>query len=193
MKKTKVTNDQNDFLSGSDVGEAEIEAAKKILFDAGYKVIKVEINRNIKTSKELKDYFYSRLYSKYPDRYKNRVENVASDMRIISLFIDSRMESGSIGRQLAIQECADIIDIIFDHEDEFYFKYPIRNVNILGQKKLSWVTQKAIEILNRKKYKEMEERSEQMLLEMENSIKVDLKEKEEKLNKMLSRMGEANA
>lgn len=188
-KKTKINNDQVDFLSNKPLEETQLDIAKKMLLEAGYKVSKVEVSTNVTNVVELKNYFYGRLYRKYPKLYKTTVRNVQRDVRISSLFLEARMKDGTLGKKAALQECVDIIDVIFDYESEFGFKYPIKDIGILGQRKLSWVTQKAIEILNRKRYKDMEQRSKQMLREMEDSMEIDLDDRYAKLSNMLSKMG----
>jgi len=175
-----------DFLSGDSVDVTELNMAKEILIAAGYKVTKVAITTKFKTTKEVKDYFYSRLYSKYPDRLINKVDNVQRDMRIAKDFIESRMADNSIGKTIALQESVDIIDMIFDYEDEFSFKYPMVNIGILGQGKIGWITQKAIEILNRERYKEAAVKSDKMLTEIENNTEIDLVEKSNKMSAMLN-------
>lgn len=191
-RKTSMTSDQVDFLSGKDVNEAKIQAAKDILLEAGYKVVKIGLITNVKTVKDLKDYFYSRLYQKYPEVCKNRVDNVQLDMRFANLFLESRLGMGTVGKAVALQECVEIIDVIFDYEDEFMFKYPITSISILGQGKLGWITQKAIEILNREKHKEMVKKSDRMLQEIEDSMEVDFNEKAQKMQRMLKRLEESN-
>ena len=175
-----------DFLSGASVDDTELKMAKEILIEAGYKVTKVVTTTKFNTTKELKDYFYSRLYSKYPDRLIDKVDNIQRDMRIANDFIESRMLDNAIGKKIALQECVDIIDMIFDCEDEFMFKYPVVNIGILGQGKIGWITQKAIEILNRERYKEASRKSEELLIEIENNTEINLTEKSNKMSEMLA-------
>lgn len=187
-----MSGDQIDFLSGVSVDETELEVAKEILLDAGYKVTKVLITTKFEKTKELKDFFYSRLYSKYPERLIDKVDNIKRDMRMANDFIESRMLDNTIGRMVALQECVDIINIIFDYEDEFMFKYPVVNIGILGQGKIGWITQKAVEILNRERYKEASRKSEEMLIEIENNTEIDLVEKSNKMSDMLASLEDKN-
>lgn len=188
-KKTKITGDQMDFLSGGSVEDTQIDAAKKILLDAGYRVVKPEVTTKVRTIKDLKDYFYNRLYQKYPDRLVNRVPNVQMDMRFAKLFFEARLLAGDVGKQVALQDCVDTIDIIFDHEDEFMFKYPIMDISILGQGKLGWITQKAVELLNKEKSKKLARKSEEMLKQIEDEMDIDLNERESELKSMLANLG----
>jgi hypothetical protein len=110
-------------------------------------------------------------------------------MKITSLFLDAIMEDGTVGKKAALQKCVDIIDVIFDYEEEFKFNYPIRDIGVLGQNKLGWITQKAIEILNRNRYDEIKSKSDKMLKKLENSIEIDLDSKAIELEKMLAIMG----
>ena len=189
-KKIIVTADQMDFLTGGSSENTQIEAAKQILLEAGYKVTKPEVTTKVSTVKGLKDYFYNRLYQKYPDRLADRVPNVQMDMRFAKLFFESRIRSGDVGDAVAFQDCVDVIDVIFDHEKEFMFKYPIMDISILGQGKLGWITQKAIELLNKEKTKAMARKTEEMLREIEDNMEVDLEEKSNRLTQMLKNVEE---
>ena len=111
---------------------------------------------NVKDVSGLVDYFYSRLFNKYEYLTRLTIRNRSKEMFIASKFIESRMVDGDISKNTAIQECVDIIDTIFEYEEEFCFKLPIKDISILGQGKLSWITQKAVEIINRNSYLDME-------------------------------------
>lgn len=189
-KKSKTTKDQIDFLTGESVDDSQIEAAKEILLNAGYKVEKINVTTKARKIQDIKNHFYNRLWAKYPDRYSNRVSNIERDMRFASLFVESRMNPKTVGKVVALQECMDIIDIIFDYEEEFMFKTPIMDITILGQGKLGWITQKAVEILNREKGKEIARESEKMLKELEESMEIDLNEKSNELINMLKNLEE---
>lgn len=186
------TENQVDFLTGTTVDEAEIIAAKEILLEAGYKIIKIEVTTKFTTVREVKNYFYDRLYRKYPERMAHKVDSVERDMKLMNAFIESRMAEGNISKAIALQECVDIIDVIFDYEDEFWFKYPIVDTRVFGLGKVGWITQKAIEILNRERYKKEAKKSEKMLAEIEDSMEIDLVKKSDRLSKMLEGLEDKN-
>ncbi len=128
-----------------------------------------------------------RLWTKYPDRQVYHVEgNWKEEIRLIRLFVESREKTG-LNRFNAIQECIAIIDVIFDHEEEFNFKNPI-NIRILGQGTAGWITQKACMILNEKLHKQKSEEVEQKIKEFEDGYHIDLDEKANLLDELLSKM-----
>jgi hypothetical protein len=183
--------DQTDLFSGGkSIEETRIDAAKEILLSAGYRLIEpIMINEQIVTQKRLRDYFYMRLDSKYPNRCLRRPPNIKYDMQIISRFVKSRMDGASEKR--AIQECVAIIDALFDYEDDFNFKYPISDIGILGQGKLAWITEKAITIIEIKKNEKIAKEIYRKADEIENDCTVDVKERMNNLDALLENM-EAN-
>lgn len=170
--------------------EIRIEEAKIILIGAGYKITEpLVVNENVNNLPKLLNYFYMRLFTKYPDKQLTTIKNFRKDMKLIKKFVESRKVN--ISEQVAIQECVAIIDIIFDHEEEFNFKQPI-NIGVLGQAKSGWITEEAIYILNLRLEKERDEEAERKIEEIENSYEIDLKERANKLDKILARMEESD-
>jgi hypothetical protein len=92
----------------------------------------------------------------------------------------------------AIQECVAIVDILFDHEKDFNFKYPINDIGILGQGKLAWITTKAVTLLNKKRIELMEREVYKKIEAAENSYVVDADEVSNNLDDLLKRMEEDN-
>lgn len=129
----------------------------------GYNVSKPQkyLNTKVKSLKDLIDLFYSLLDKRLDDTscYISYRNNQIKDLAIAKSFVDSRMVVNDVGRDIALKECANIVKTIFDHYYEFNFKYPI-NFSIFGQKKMGWVTDKALQILNRCLKDEIEDRSE---------------------------------
>jgi hypothetical protein len=201
--------DQQDlFGEGKSVDEIQLEEAIKIIEKAGYRVARdaeearqiavesgwqvsepVLVNDKVVTIKDLRNYFFMRLWNKYPNRYKYYVDNVKNEFRMMRLFIESR-EAKGLNRFNAIQQCVAIIDVIFDHIEEFNFKNPI-DIGVLGQAKSGWITEKALYIVNNKLLKEREIAAERKIAEIENNKKIDLKEKARDLDELLAKM-EAN-
>jgi len=126
------------------------EEIRDLAIDAGYKVTEpIIVDEKIITLKDLRNYFYKKLWEKHPELATTHVELPwAQQMRAVKLFVESRQELG-LNKKNAIQECVSIIDTIFEHEEEFNFNRPI-DISILGQKKASWITAKAVYILNNK-------------------------------------------
>ena len=168
----------------------DAEEAKNIAIESGWQVTEpILVNDKVITIKDLRNYFFMRLWSKYPNRYKYYVDNVKNEFRMIRLFIESR-EAKGLNRFNAIQQCVAIVDAIFDHEEEFNFKNPI-DIRVLGQAKAGWITEKALQIVNNNLLKEREKEAERRIAEMENNTKIDLKGKARELDELLAKM-EAN-
>lgn len=167
------------------------EDAKMLAIEAGYKVSEpILVNDQIVTLKDLRNYFYMRLWTKYPERQSYHVEgNWEKEMRLIRLFVESREKTG-LNRFNAIQECIALIDVIFSHEEEFNFNKPI-DIRVLGQGAAGWITQKATMILNEKIYKQKSDIAEQKIQEYEDEYDIDLDQKASVLDKLLANM-EAN-
>lgn len=201
--------DQQDLFSeGKSIDEIQLEEAIRIIEKAGYRVardaeeskqIAVEagwqvtepilVNDKVVTLKDLHSYFFMRLWTKYPERYKYYVSNIKNELRLIRLFVESREKTG-LNRFNALQQCVAIINAIFDHEEEFNFKNPI-DMRVIGQAKAGWITEKALQIVNNKLLNQREEDAERKIAEIEDNKKIDLREKARKLDELLEKM-EAN-
>lgn len=198
--------DQQDlFMKGKSVEEAQLETAIEIVHKAGYRIVRnaeeakqiaiesgyqvsepILVNDKVITLKDLRNYFFMRLWSKYPDRQKYYVDNIKNEMRLMRLFVESREEKG-LNKFNAVQQCVAIIDVIFDHEEEFNFKNPI-DIRVIGQAKAGWITEKAIQIINNALLKEKEHIAKRKIEEMENNKEIDLQEKSKELNELLAKM-----
>ena len=193
---------QSDLFGSKSTEEVQLEEAQKLIEKAGYRVIKdaeeaksiviesgyqvtdpILANNKIVTLTDLRNYFFMRLWSKYSSRQQYYVNNLKTELRMIRLFVESREEKG-LNRFNAIQQCVAIIDIIFEHEEEFCFKDPI-NIGVLGQAKSSWITEKALYILNIKLQKEEELEVERMIDAIEASKNIDLKARSRELAELL--------
>lgn len=163
----------------------DVEDIRTLAIESGYQVTEPMLfNDSIKTIKDLRNYFFVRLWSKHSSRQQYYVDNLKNELRMIRLFVESREKRG-LDRFNAIQQCVAIIDIIFEYEDEFCFKEPI-NIGVLGQAKSSWITEKAVYILNTKLQKEEEKKAKKMIEMIEASKKIDLKAKSKELAELLS-------
>jgi hypothetical protein len=168
------------------------EEAKAAAIEAGYKVSDpIFVNGGVKTLKDLRNYFYMRLWKKYPNRQAYHVDmGLDKELRLFKLFVESREVMG-LSRLNAIQECVAIIDIIFDHEDEFGFRDPI-DVRVIGQGKAGWITRKAVFILNKKVQEAMHQKFNKMVEKYEQDEKIDLKDKASELDSLLAGMEDTN-
>lgn len=167
------------------------EEAKAIVIESGYQVTDpLLVNNKIVTLTDLRSYFFMRLWSKHPSSQQYSVDNIKSDLRLIRLFVESREKKG-LNRFNAIQQCVAIIDIIFNYEEDFCFKEPI-NIGVLGQAKSSWITEKALYILNTNLRKEEELEIERRVDEIEASVTIDLKARSKELAELLANVEENN-
>jgi len=200
--------DQHDLFSNKSTDETHLEESIKNVEKAGYRVVRdaeeakqiaiesgwqvtepILVNDKVITLKDLRNYFFMRLWSKYPNRYKYYVDNIKNEFRMMRLFVESR-ESKGLNRFNAVQQCVAIINTIFDHEEEFNFKNPI-DIRVVGQAKAGWITEKALQIVNNKLLKEREKEAERRIAEMESNTKIDLRERARELDDLLAKM-EAN-
>lgn len=161
VKNAAIALDQSS-LFGDPKKDLE-SACKKFLKYNGYIVVKPEKfkERKVKSTRDLVELFYALLDrqiggDKFFEGYRN---SAAHDMAIAKRFVASRMEVNGVGEEPAINECANIIKTIFEHYNDFKFKYDI-SFSIFGQQKLAWVTERAIQILNQSLRAEVEDRSE---------------------------------
>lgn len=147
------------------------EACSKYLRFKGYKVLDPpNFKVNAPNLRSLIDIFYKLVNAKHPE-YLNVYRNEGRDLAIAKRFVEEREKATGMGRELALKECAMIIKTIFDHEKEFKFNTNIY-FGMFGQAKLSWVADKALQIMNKdiqsrededfaKKLESMEEANEE--------------------------------
>jgi len=200
--------DQQDLFGDKSTDELQLEEAIRLVEKAGYRVARdaeesrkiaiesgwqvtepILVNDKVITLKDLRNYFFMRLWTKYPNRYKYYVDNIKNEFRLLRFFVESREEKG-LNRFNAIQQCIAIIDAIFDYEEEFNFKTPI-DIRVLGQAKAGWITEKALQLVNNNLLKSREKEAERRIAEMEDNREINLKEKAKELDEMLANM-EAN-
>jgi len=179
------------FSNNKSIEKARIDAAKEILIKVGYRIIDpLIVNKDITNAKQLRDYFYMKLDSKYPHRLRVRLPNIKFDMQLISRFIESQMDGTN--KFTAIQQCVDIINMLFDNESDFNFKYPITDIGILGQGKLSWITSKAVELLNKRRCELLENEIYKKADLLENECEVNADDVSNNLDNLLLKMGDNN-
>ena len=82
-------------------------------------------------------------------------------MAVAKRFVESRIAVTGANKEYALNECGEIIRTIFDHYDDFNFKYDI-NFSIFGQGNLKWVTDRAIQLMNKRLEEKEEEDAEKL-------------------------------
>lgn len=136
-----------------------LENCVEYLRHYGYTVISPKkFEKQIKNSRDLIEYFYELLNRQTPGNYATSYNEVR-DLKIAKSFVEGRMAASGTSKEYALNECGEIVKTIFDNYDEFNFKYQL-NFSIFGQSKLKWVTDRAIQIMNKKLYEKEEEEAE---------------------------------
>ena len=196
------------FGDGKSTEEVQLEKAIEVVECIGYRVVKTKeeskelaiehgyavsellmVNDRVVTLKDLRNYFFMRLWTKYPGRQTDYYENWQQEMRMMRLFVEA-IELRGLNKSNAIQRGIEIIDIIFNHEEEFRFKNPI-SIRVLGQGKSGWITGKAIEILNNRLEKRIEAELRQKAEELEYELARDLEKQsfiDNKLDKIIAKI-----
>ncbi len=163
-----------------------IESCIEYLRSNGYKVIKLpKYSYSVKSLKDLIDFFYSVLELKHPE-YIVYYRNGSSDMALAKLFVKSRIKISCISKKEAFNECAEIIRTIFNHEEEFKFKQKI-TFKILGQNKSVWITDKAVQIMNRGldiKKEELAEKMREKMIKAQDTENLGFNNLDEILDKL---------
>lgn len=149
-----------DVFSGNSDKEL-IVACREFLKYKGYKIVDpISDKTDISSIKDLVDLFYNLKAYSYPEEY-NAHRNTVLDLRSARFFVEARMNAENVIKEQALKECALIIRTLFTHEKEFKFKYPITLFS-LGQKKSGWITEKALEIMNKVSYNRKEREAEEL-------------------------------
>lgn len=158
---------QSQLFAGDDTSfEALANACVDYLRYNGFKVVSPNKWRhNINKLDDLWRFFYTFSDRKHPELI-NAYRNLQKDRAIASKFVKSRMEATGFSKENAMNECAEIIETIFEHEAGFKFKIPI-SFGLLGQNNCGWITDKAIQIMNKKRLQEKEERRIERIKKMD--------------------------
>ncbi|HLD90908.1 MAG TPA: hypothetical protein VI911_07850 [Patescibacteria group bacterium] len=142
---------QNDFLSSTEIKLDKIlNCCIALLRANGYKVASPELKKDLKIStyKDLLQYFNNLVAIHYGPEfvYYRNDRHIAGP---IKNFINKRMKTTGLSLKAAKQECALIIEVLFDNLNEFNFKTP-PSVSIFDNAKCSWIIDKVLGIINNK-------------------------------------------
>ena len=166
IKKVKaaiIASEQVTIFNNDNCIDKIIEESIRYLRFKGFKVVAPQTFKNkIKNIDDLIRYFYSLLNNKDSIRYTTSY-NENRDRATAKRFVSNRMLATGASKEYSLNECGEIISTIFKHEKEFKFKYDI-TFSIFGQGNLKWVTDKAIQIMN-KNLQEKEEEDAEILRE----------------------------
>lgn len=161
LKTAVKATEQTGIFASGDTEEKVMDVCVRFLRHKGYTVVVPKIfKRKMKSIDDLIRYFYLLANSKHPENYATSYNN-SKDRSIAKQFVEGRMNITGAGKDYALNECGEIISTIFDNYDEFNFTY-VLSFSIFGQDKLKWVTDRAIQIMN-KKLQEQEEKEAEVL------------------------------
>ncbi len=163
LKLAITMSEQVNIFSNNNYIDKIVEESIRYLRFRGFKVTEPKkFKINISSIDDLIKYFYLLINSKHPNEYVLSY-NSGKDRAIAKRFVMNRMAATGANKEYALNECGEIIRTVFEHEQEFKFKYAI-TFSIFGQDNLKWVTDKAIQIMN-KSLQEKEEAEAEILRE----------------------------
>jgi len=148
---------------------------------------------DVKTPAHLVRYFYDVLTKYRPDSVTMYGGNRSKDLVIAKDLISARVKSGC-SKQRAIAESCTVIDLLFKYEDRLGLTFIVSSMSVLGQGKLSWVTERLLHInegLDKQLAKDENEVyfQELFLKQSENVKQRDLDVARDKLDKILESHG----
>lgn len=159
IKAAIIASEQVTIFNNGNCADKIIEESIRYLRFKGFKVVAPQTFKyKINNIDDLIRHFYSKLNDKDSVRYSTSY-NVSKDRAIAKRFLSNRMLVTGAGKEYALNECGEIISTVFKYEKEFKFKYAI-TFSIFGQDNLKWVTDKAIQLMNKGILEEGEEEAE---------------------------------
>lgn len=163
IKQGLAKTDQTSIFNSSGSDEELVKACKEFLKEKGYSVTESVTCSvpDIDSIDKLIGYFYGRLKNEHKE-YESVYIHQIRDRAVAKQFINYRMQINGVNRRTALQECTQIVKTVLDHYDEFNFKFNV-NFSIFGNAKLGWVTEKAIDIINKKSAVRREEEHQKRL------------------------------
>lgn len=163
-----------------------VKACIEYLKFSGYKVI--QLPKYIYTVKSLDDlisFFYSMLELKHPGHVSD-YRNIAENRAIAKRFVEARSKASGVSKKEALNECAEIIRTVFNHEYDFNFKHKM-TFRLFGQDKFGWVTDKAIQIINKNLevgYEELAEKRREEMIDAQDKKDIGFGDLQEILDKL---------
>jgi hypothetical protein len=160
IREALIKIEQGSLFSGDET--PLLSACERYLRSEGYKVSKPVVShpKELKTIDDLISHFYQKLDYHQPNYLKVYV-NWGRDRGIAKRFLQNRMDATGFKKSIALKECATIIDTFIENVKELNFKHDI-NFSIFGQAKMSWVTEWALEKMNKKAKRAQEDEAEKM-------------------------------
>lgn len=149
LQEAVIASKQTNIFGSQDTDQRVKDACVEYLKFHGYRVTEPKVfDKKINNTRDLVEYFYMRLNSMDSKKFATSY-NKTRDMVAAKRFVESRMAVTGANKDYTLNECGEIIRTIFDNYKDFNFKYDI-NFSVLGQGKLKWITDKAIQLMNKK-------------------------------------------
>lgn len=135
---------------------------KDFLLDLGYKVVN-PISYKFKATRidDLFNLFYERLEYYHPE-LTGSYRNLKRDRAVASRFVEARVKASGISEKHALSECAEIILTVFEYEEDFNFNLPL-TFEMFGQANCGWITDKAVQIMNKTREKKERDAVDKMI------------------------------
>jgi hypothetical protein len=157
------------FGNKQKVTEDSVELCAKFLRGQGFSV-REPMAYPVKIGKldDLLTVFYGTLRGIYEANFIPYY-NEKKDRAIAKKFVENRVEHDGVDYKTALQQCGLIIQTIFDHPDIFKFDTP-PTFGIFGQAGMGWVTDRAVQIMNKKVAKDAATATERAANKMSEEI-----------------------
>lgn len=128
--------------------EAAVPYCRGFLEALGFKVVSPMTYRydNINEIKQLIDFFYSTFNYMYPKEITPTREHHL-DLKIAEELLSRLTASGDLTRKQALRDAAQIIEVVLSTPKKFDKIFSI-GFKMFTQEKMSWVTERALEIIN---------------------------------------------
>jgi len=102
----------------------------------------------IKQIDDLLKQWYTGIRPKFPNHLWSHSDE-KQDRAIAKAFVERRAKEDCISRETALQQCGLIIQTVLDRPDVFRFE-TAPTFGIFGQAEMGWITDRAIEIINKR-------------------------------------------
>jgi hypothetical protein len=159
IKAAITASEQATIFNNDNCIDKIVEESIRYLKFKGFKVVSPQVFKyKVNNVDDLIRRFYSLLNDKDSIRYTTSY-NENKDRAIAKRFVSNRMLATGASKEYVLNECGEIINTVFKYEKEFKFKYDI-TFSIFGQDNLKWVTDKAIQIMNKNLQEKEEEEAE---------------------------------
>jgi len=170
MQKLIISSQQGN-LFGDKKGliKATAESCEEFLKGQGYSVSPPH-KYPLKITKldDLIAMFYGSIRNSYPKQMWS-YSNDKQDRAIAKKFVDGRMKDDGLSKETALEQCGLIIRTVLSRSDIFKFD-TAPSFSIFGQANMGWITERAVQIINKQIAKEAAIATERAVDEMTAKI-----------------------